>query len=109
MSFEGRYNVLCENGHLSEWDIWSNFPLEDNSWRCPYCEAKLAWWTLVDETNGLGIYDEHGELVDPTKYPGEVTLEVIEPAKQCQCPTCGHVHYSAPERYKVPEDAGHKV
>lgn len=118
MSFEGYNQILCENGHLYEynvydadnpltWDTWEHgSPDGPQGWRCPHCGAHMAWWCQVDETNGLGVYDEHGKLVKPTMYPGEVKLEVEDEAHYEERLVSVQVE---PPRYKIPKKEGHRV
>uniref|UniRef100_A0A6H2A3L7 Uncharacterized protein n=1 Tax=viral metagenome TaxID=1070528 RepID=A0A6H2A3L7_9ZZZZ len=108
MSFEGHYQFLCKNGHLFSKDCWIGDPWEKQH-ICPSCKSGAAWWTLIDETNGPGIYDDEGNLIDANKYPGQIDLEVEESAVACQCDKCGNTHISKPARYKIPENGGHKI
>ena len=118
MSFEGYNQILCENGHLYEYDVYdSHNPLTWDTWehgspdgmkrwRCPHCGAHMTWWNQVDETNGLGVYDEHGNLVNSDIYPGEVELEVTHNAVYKQRLVEVQVE---PPRYKIPEKEGHQT
>lgn len=60
MSFEGRYQILCKNGHLRGCDCYEEPMFVKNNedeepeyplWTCS-CGATAVWWNLVDETNG---------------------------------------------------------
>lgn len=57
MSFEGRYQKLCPNGHYEEQDVY----LETN--KCEICGEKWERSNLVDDTNQPGEgYDYSMEL-----------------------------------------------
>src|SRR5207247_10056639 len=99
MSYEGRDVVLCVNGHKHEYNSFDSpldalFPYGEGvnpaAWKCSVCDADYSAHYSIDETNGL---DEDG------KYPGEITLEVIEAAKYETC-NLGHQHLIQPRRYK---------
>jgi len=58
MSYEGRVQVLCKNGHYSEYDVYdiecphASFEWEEDrrdSWSCPVCQAEIAWSNSIDE------------------------------------------------------------
>ena len=86
MSYEGREQILCKDGHyrVPPARYGGGKPLG----KCP-CGAKDAWINQVDDTNGY----EDG-VIDMTPF-------LIEPAKTHTC-TCGHVHVVEEERYRVP-------
>lgn len=86
MSFEGRYQLLCENRHLNEIDCYA----EDYSeFKCRVCNSnKCIWRNLVDDTN------EWGE--------GYVGIEVDVPATHCSCSNCGNTHILKDAIYKIP-------
>jgi len=54
MSFEGYYQTLCENGHYDIEDCYMFS--EGKSFECSKCGSGIAWYNLVDTTNG----DESG-------------------------------------------------
>lgn len=93
MSFEGYYQMLCENGHLLYRDVYDigGFGWEEDSELCKHCKAKIVFERLVDETNGEGE---------------EVDLEVKIPPKTKMCSACGHVEILEPARYKIPKIKG---
>jgi hypothetical protein len=63
MSFEGRYQKVCPNGHYEEQDVY----LE--TYRCSECDEKWERSNLVDDTNEPGEgYDE--SMVPTPKKPG---------------------------------------
>ena len=90
MSFEGYYQLLCDNGHHFNVDA-HDYSAEVT--RCPTCKADTAWYHLVDCTN------------EPNE--GYIELEENTPAEICTC-ACGHVHETKPATYKIPETGGHK-
>lgn len=90
MSFEGYYQRLCKNGHLSCEDVYMSD--NENYWRCSNCKEPLAWWNLVDQTN------------EPDE--GKIELEEKEPATACQC-HCGHIHVAVAKTYRIPDNVGH--
>ena len=49
MSYEGRYQVICANGHYDEIDCYAH----SDSAVCEQCKAKIVWTNRVDDTNGL--------------------------------------------------------
>ena len=98
MSFEGYYQVLCENGHYSTKDCYQD---DHNSFTCPICGQKMAWWNLVDVTNGS--WDE-----DNTRIDGYVELKIKTPVELCVCPDCSVEHVKTEATYKVPRNKGHK-
>lgn len=93
MSFEGHYQVLCTRGHASTEDAYDSLPAD--VWRC-HCGAKMAWWNLVDYTNGSE--DEQGNPID-----GHVELEVLT-TKRCE-----HCGSKLEVTYKIPDKVGHSV
>lgn len=86
MSFEGYYQVLCENGHLYLLDIWDE-DITLNTYKCKFCGAKKAFSHTVDQTNDEGI---------------KVIFEIDVPAKFEECHTCGHKKIIELNRYKIP-------
>ena len=82
MSYEGRQQVWCGNGHYWEIDAY-----DTDSASCPTCKAKVALVNSVDDTNG----DSYG-YIEP--------IEQV-PAKHCTC-ACGNKHVTEPARYKIP-------
>ncbi len=99
MSFEGYYQLVCENGHLDSCDALMADPFEE--YECLDCKAPLAWWNLVDETNGSHM--------DGKRIDGYIDLEEDVPAKTEICKCCGHVKTLEEETYKIPEKGGHRV
>jgi hypothetical protein len=88
MSFEGYHRVLCLNGHLHNWDVYSTEQCDFDEWLCPYCDCPAIWWETVDQTNDCG---------NPTE------LVVATPAVYCRCDTCSHKHISEPITFKIPD------
>ena len=97
MSFEGYYQILCEDGHYDDVDCYT---CEPEDWKCPECKKKVAWWNLVDVTNG--------SWEDDKRIDGHVELEV-KSEHHCECSKCGNKHLSRPSEYKIPEKLGHKI
>ncbi len=93
MSFEGYHQVLCENGHYDQVDIWSFIDLEN--FKCEKCEAKGAWQNLVNLTNGS--FENHPITGEETRIDGYVELEID---KQEVCPTCKQ---TISLTYKIPK------
>lgn len=96
MSFEGYYQILCGNGHLSDDDVY-DYRQEEGHWKCPACGEREAWRNLVDVTNGS--YYEN-ERVD-----GFVELEVDHEPVYHTC-DMGHQHLVSPVTYKIPSKPG---
>lgn len=85
MSFEGYYQLLCENKHYQEEDCYS---YRQNVFTCgdlvdgQPCEASIAWSNLVDDTN----CDGYGKI--------EV-IRLTEPeTKRCDL-ECDHIWTAA--------------
>jgi hypothetical protein len=70
MSYEGREQILCANGHLDVVDDSELCEIDPEAWRCEYCDARAAWSNSIDETNGL-----------PYPHNCEVLLKVTTPRK----------------------------
>lgn len=134
MSFEGHYQILCVNGHLSGADCYDepNFDWPESEeyegttyqtpqWTC-HCGAKAAWWNLVDTTNGSFCDCSAGrwyyDVVRDDRRPdgcehcengsidGHVELDVLKPAATETC-NLGHEHVIEEETYKIPTGRGH--
>lgn len=135
MSFEGYFQILCQNGHLRECDCYvepmffrnnkeeePEYPL----WTCS-CGAHAAWWNLVDETNGsiCCSWDEEQDVCCDTDYcnqeqyaacrqkcgriDGFVDLEVLDEQETETCESCGHTKVIREVTYRIPEGIGHRV
>ena len=88
MSFEGRYQLLCEDGHYLETDVHSyDNPKEEC--KCSICGKKIVWINVIDDTN----YEEYGKvsLVEKTQ------------TEWCTCPDCGVKHIRAYPTYGIPK------
>ena len=101
MSFEGYYQVLCKNGHLYENDVY-NTDLEE--WKC-WCGESVAWYNIVDQTNGVYDYDyETGEEDTCTRIDGYVELE-IDKLEECEvCDKCGSRVVKKAATFKIPKE-----
>ena len=126
MSYEGYHQILCVNGHLFEFDCYSqNNPTRGSAgdWKCPVCGTPMAWWNSVDQTNCCSCYKEEGpteklcsyglsrkEIEDGCQFygRGHVKLEVKEAARKCKCDKCGHIRTSGAETYHIPKTTGHR-
>ncbi len=67
MSFEGRYQKLCPNGHYEEQDVY----METS--RCEICSEKWEKSNLIDDTNNPG--EGFDESMVPTKAPKDLPLK----------------------------------
>ena len=62
MSFEGYYEIICEQGHLSTVDVYDFYDTR-NGWvtdprnACSKCGKPIAFTRLVDLTNGFDEND----------------------------------------------------
>jgi uncharacterized protein YlaI len=98
MSFEGYHQLICKKGHYFAKDVY-NSPIEN--FECPTCKDKLAWWNIVDVTNGSF---EGKERID-----GYIELKIKTKAKLCACDKCNNVHIVEDATYQIPKKGGHKV
>ncbi len=81
MSFEGRYQLWCKNGHYREMDACAYEWVEDHS----TCWCGLEWVVknLIDDTNGEEV--------------GKISPTLIE---QKRCEHCGSI---LEEIYAIPD------
>lgn len=84
MSYEGRVQIWCENGHYGEADIHQH----EVGGPCMCCGGPIVVHNPVDDTNG----EAHG-FIEPV---------VITPAVLCTCAECGNKHEKQPAVYKIP-------
>lgn len=117
MSFEGFYQTLCARGHYTSLGLYEY----DTETLC-CCGAQIAWWNLVDETNGAycdclagtdlannGSTELVGcEFCCSGRIDGYEELEMDTPALLETCPHCGHSKTIEEETYKIPWDRGHR-
>ena len=94
MSFEGYYEKLCEDGHLTTFDVYYYFKPD----KCR-CGKEFVWWHIVDVTNGMD--EETGEGM-PTDF------EILSEEKVETCNCCNHTNVIEEVRYKIPDAVGHK-
>lgn len=87
MSFEGRWQNICGNGHYYERDVYYMEPREDD---CPYCGDACAWSNLIDDTNG----EEDGKIEPRLKTD----------AVWCTCPECGIQHVKEIAVFHIPKE-----
>ena len=88
MSFEGYYEALCEDGHLTNIDQFSDLETGDP---CSVCGKPIKYIHVVDQTNG--IEDET-----------HLKLAVVSPEVRETCSCCGHVSVKEPAKYSVELD-----
>lgn len=67
MSFEGRYQKLCPNGHYEEQDVY----LETK--KCEICGKPWEKSNLVDDTNEIGVGFDHS--MKPIPNPKDLPLK----------------------------------
>jgi len=107
MSFSGFYQILCENGHLSECDAIDFFSSLD-SFQCPVCKGKLAHSNIVNQTNCC-VGKENCPFSEEERIScnqigiGYMVFEVIKPAAEETCKECGHTKIVKHTVYKIPE------
>jgi hypothetical protein len=94
MSFEGYVEYLCEDGHYNRLD--ASYLWDMHTPTCTYCARPVAWSRVVDETNGI-------DFDDPSTLP-YAALEVLTPERTERC-SLGHMHVTAPARYRIPVSA----
>lgn len=109
MSYEGYFQVLCENGHYHTYDAY-DFCFDESSWKCPDCKTGIAWRKGVDQTNNcvgaencLAAISEEEKKICEGHGCGYVELEVDKEEVTEKCPTCDHVKIVEPTRYKLPK------
>jgi hypothetical protein len=69
MSFEGYYQLLCENGH----DTRGCLELTGSTTVCKYCGGKIIYHNLVDCTNNAA----EGMIKFVEEIPSERTKEIL--------------------------------
>lgn len=67
MSFEGRYQKLCANGHYTEHCVYMEPP------KCEECGAEWVKKNLVDDTNEIGEGFDYSMV--PAPKPKELPLK----------------------------------
>lgn len=97
MSYEGREEHLCKNGH--RWMIDCRYAwIDEEPVKCPAvgCTESSVWCHAIDDTNcdAVGFIPEE-----------EWKKMLIEPAKVEECDKCHHVKVVAEERYRIPTKA----
>lgn len=85
MSYEGRVQLLCRNGHMAVMDAYYAFDLTDGG-QCIHCGEPFVWAHHIDDTN------ECGQLYD---------LEERQPAEYQVC-NLGHRHCVVQAQYVIP-------
>lgn len=97
MSFEGYYQIICENGHYHTPDCYYYYHDEEGMVACSStgCKGKIIWSNLVDVTNGS--FNEDGTRMDGHVEPG------VKYRKLCPC--CNSI---LDIRYEPPKDGGRR-
>ena len=90
MSYEGYEQVLCTEGHLSQFDAYGD---GYEVFMCNYCGSPSAFVHTVDLTNGVDEDDP-----DTLPYPFEVKQEFKE-----EC-SLGFEHILQATVYVIPKD-----
>ena len=67
MSFEGRYQKLCPNGHYEEQDVYME------TRKCEICGKPWEESNLVDDTNDIG--EGYDESMVPKEKPKDLPLK----------------------------------
>lgn len=89
MSYEGRYQFLCKNGHyFIEADYCGDY---DQMEVCPECGELIRWKNSVDDTN----YEAYGFI--------DIEMFLVEHATIEKC-DLGHDHVVRRARYRIPSD-----
>lgn len=91
MSYEGREQHICENGHLFEIDCQYSFD-DNHVTQCIYCSGHSVWQNYIDDTNG----ESFGEVLH-----SEFEKILISPTKFEVC-NLGHNHLILPAVYRIP-------
>lgn len=96
MSHEGFTQYICKNGHY--WNVDCNI---DNGWeyeKCSECNESVAWWNMVDVTNGSYDGDK--------RIDGYVEVELKELPK---CKKCGSNEGMIRGVFDIPKTVGYLV
>ncbi len=107
MSYTGYEEYICLNGHYWTKDAYCCYGEDHfNQSKCPICGAAIAWYNVVNTTNGS--YEINPDTGEEECIDGSVELEVDVPATICTCP-CGHKHVTNEATFKIPIGKGHLV
>lgn len=93
MSYEGRIQRICDNGHYTIIDEPYEFITGVHA-KCS-CNAKIVWENSVDDTN-----------CDAVGYVDMSTYKIAE-EKLHTC-SCGHTHIVEKAKYRIPSDVGRR-
>jgi len=92
MSFEGYYQIKCENNHYYTQDVYSFC----SSSRCSYCDGKIVDKNMVDETNYTsdGYDSSFAEGCDSlvTVWKSELEMLKQEKEKYQKIAMCQYMH-----------------
>lgn len=86
MSYEGRIQKWCVNGHYSICFDDLYWPTEREDF-CGVCKEDIVFKNSVDNTNGEEV--------------GYITPELMKDAEHCTC-NCGNYHQKTAAIYKIP-------
>lgn len=99
MSYEGREQNICRNGHYFVSDAYDGYDVDDggpysNHPKCPKCSASVGWWNSIDDTNGNAV----GEILLSDLEEHFLVSKAIDET----CPTCRHTEQKKPDVFRVP-------
>jgi len=86
MSYEGRIEFLCEDGHHWIQDAY------DSNQGCPHCGKSASFFNEIDDTNFWGEEAISGYAWDQLQI-------AAEEGRLCDM---GHYHITTPARYRIP-------
>jgi len=126
MSFEGYEQKLCQNGHYWQNNVYDSYGSDEDPENCPICNAPVAWYNIVDLTNGCycsctcslesNRCDQDCEhcgfkcdYCEKGRIDGYVELEIDKPAIYETCFCCGNKKLITHETYEIPTNKGHKI
>ncbi len=92
MSFEGHFQLLCEDGHYSTCDCTD----DETQVPCYICGKKMVWFNIVDNTNG-----DDDCMLDMNKF-------LFKPETREIC-NLGYEHIIEHNVYKIPNDVGNRI
>ena len=103
MSFQGYYQIICENGHLSTCDVYD---FEFEVFECPICKGKKAFRNLVDQTNCCTGFDTCPNAEEKKTCCGigigYKSFKVWREKRIEKCEHCGLSKVVEHETYKIP-------
>ena len=90
MSYEGREQHICANGHLFETSC--SYQFDEGIVECHHCNAPSVWENSIDDTNG----EAYGEIMHQ-----EFDKLLIKAATYETC-NLGHRHQVTEATYRIP-------